>query len=239
MSRTDKTRPHWVKVNDHGVEFHDHSRLGEKVYRSRPVKDENGDFVTEIVPRYVYADEYLRYREEQRQMRLRHWREWEHVSSPRSRDEDGFTIYYVRDGDYVSTRAEGKVMQDAQRAVADGHPRTLIETGTYRRRVMERYLAYTIPDHCTIDEKPRMVGRWSNANPCYMEANWGADINIYRCNCSMCRGSDPSYERARRRNNRDQMRKVIKLANSGEEDWEDGWNDLKVTTPTRYNTEWC
>ena len=55
----------------------------------------------------------------------------------------------------------------------------------------------------------------------------------------MCSGRDPHFERARRRNKRDQLRQATKLANSGVEDWHEDWNDLRVTTPLRYNVEWC
>lgn len=240
MSRTDKTRPHWVKVNDHGYEHHEHDLFGLEVYRTRPIKDEDGNFVYEVAPTYVRAESYLRHRHITALNRTRPYWEREFISSVNQLTEAGRMIFTAYDESYLhGERPTNEVIAEAEHAVKVGDKRRLIEYGRYRRRKMERYLAYTVADHCTIDEPANMYGRYVNCNPCYKEADWYGDINVYRCNCSMCRGSDPSYERSRRRNNRDQMRKVTKLANSGEEDWEDGWNDLKVTTPIRYNSEWC
>ena len=228
-----------MKVNDHGYEHHKHDLFGLEVFRTRPVKDENGEFVYETATMYFHARAYLDHRQRQAEARTRTFSLYEWVPSLVPRSEKGYGIYFYHGEKPLTERPTNKIIADAHAAVEANDPRRLIECGTYRRRKMERYLAYTVADHCTINEPANMYGRYVNVNPCYKEADWRGDINVYRCNCSMCRGSDPSFERSRRRNNRDQMRKVVKLANSGEEGWEDGWNDLKVTTPIRYNTEWC
>lgn len=232
MSRTDKTRPYWVKVNDHGVEHHDHSHLGEEVWRKRAVKDSNGVFVMEEATFYRQAQDVLE-KEDRTSYFYKVYRTYY--------SEDGKRRYYLRQGEIASERPTNKVIAEAEAAVAAGDPRCLIRAGTYMRNVMEEYLAYTIADHCTIDEKRNTTGwRWSRSQPCYMEADWrGADRNQFRCSCRMCSGRDPHFERARRRNKRDQLRQATKLANSGVEDWHEDWNDLRVTTPLRYNVEWC
>jgi len=236
MSRTDKTRPFWVKVQDHGIEHHDHSRLGEEVWRTRPIRDENGDFVLEIVPKFSRANEYIRKRRENREGTFGYW-------TPSEYDSDGHRIWMWSVETNVSARKPHEILVEAERAVEQGDPMRFIQTGTYRRRKQERYLAYTIPDHCTIDERFDSHGEPNTRrgiSPCYLEANWrGEDWKQYTCNCSMCRGTDPAYESSRRRNTRDVLRKATKLANSGEDEWDDGFNDLAVTTPLRYNTQWC
>lgn len=236
MSRTDKTRPFWVKVMDHGIEHHDHSRLGEEVWRSRSIRDENGEFVLEIVPKFSRAQEYLTKRRENRSGAYFIW-------TPQEFDAEGRRIWQWQKDATGTDRKAHRIFEDASRAVAEGDPWRLIETGTIQRRKEECYLAYTIPDHCTIDERFDQHGEPNSRrghSPCYMEANWrGADWKQYTCNCSMCRGTDPTYESSRRRNTRDVLRKATKLANSGEDDWDEGFNDLAVTTPLRYNTQWC
>jgi len=232
LSRTDKTRPYWVKVNDHGIEHHDHSSLGKEVWRKRAVRDEDGNPVKEEATLYRRASDIL-VKEDRTYFFYKTYRTYY--------DETGKSLYYHNVRDLRSERPTNKVIAEAEHAVAYDEPNKLIRVGTYMRTVMEDYLAYTIADHCTIDEKRATTGwRSSGQQPCYMEADWnGEDRNQFRCTCCMCSGRDPHFERARRRNKRDELRKATKLANSGVEDWAEDWNDLKVTTPLRYNTEWC
>jgi hypothetical protein len=235
MSRTDKTRPYWVKVNDHGVEHHDHSHLGEEVWRERVVRDENGEIVTRESE--VYRSAYDIVREQSASDRNRLWfgTYW-HLH-----DDEGRRCWGLKKDDCYNLVPNNWVIDRARRAINEGDHSRLIHVGYAKVNVFEKYLAYTIADHCTIDEKRQHTG-WARAGaqPCYMEADWrGEDRNQFRCSCCMCSGRDPHFERARRRNKRDELRKATKLANSGREDWADDWNDLKVTTPLRYNAEWC
>jgi len=232
MSRTDKTDPFWVKVQRYGVEDHDHRHLGKEVWHSRPVRDDEGNIVREEAPLYREAKDILT-PEDRKDFWYRSYR--------RYFNEDHTRIYYHTTSDMLTERPINWVLDAARKAVAEGDPKRLVLTGTFSRVKRERYLAYTVPDHCTINEEPlKGEARPYGARPCGLEADWyGLNRNTYRCNCSMCRGTDPSYERSRRRNGRDELRKVTKLANSGAEDWEDGYNELKMTTPLRYNMEWC
>lgn len=237
MSRTDKTRPYWVKVNDHGVEHHDHSRLGEEVWYTRDVKDEDGKTVLEEVPYFHTVGDLLAKPET---MYSWAWVTDKGLSIPK-RSESGEEIRYWRwnrDYSIARSRSNTKVRSDAMWLRAHGHPdSTLVEGGIYRRPKQERYLAYTVPDHCTIDEKPLMVSRWSNANPCYMEADWyGADRNVYKYRCSCC--SPQGYNAAKRAIARDTLKEVAKQFNSGEEFWEDSFDRENITPRRKAGQSW-
>lgn len=233
MSRTDKTRPYWVKVQDHGVEHHDHSRLGEEVWYSRNMVDEDGNPVFEELPYFHSVGDLLASKDE----RLADW-SWvtdRGLTIPK-RGEDGKELRiwrWNREYQVTKTRIENKARNDAMYLRAHGHPDTaLVEAGTYKRPKQERYLAYTVPDRCTIDDKPNMVSRWSNANPCYMEADWdGAFRTMFRYRCSCC--SPQGYNAAKRAIARDTLKEVAKQYNSGEDDWEDAFDARENITPRR------
>ncbi|UVG35175.1 hypothetical protein SEA_CECE_163 [Microbacterium phage Cece] len=231
MSRTDKTRPFWVKVNDHGVEHHDHSRLGEKRWRTRTVKDENGETVFEEVPFYHSVGDLLNRPEGTFSWA---WLTDRGLNIPK-RTEKGEELRYWRwNRDYVvvRTRSQSKMIADAMWLRAHGHPdTTVVEGGYYRRPKEERVLWYIVPDHCTIDEKPKMHGRW-NANPCYMEADWyGVFRDMYKYSCSCC--SPRGYNGASRATARDTLKAVTKAYNSGEDDYEDLLDHYDNITPRR------
>ncbi len=60
MSRTDKDRPYWVKLNDEGTLVnHNHQHFGRSWYVYRPVRDERGNRVYEDVPVYRTAYEVV------------------------------------------------------------------------------------------------------------------------------------------------------------------------------------
>ena len=233
MSRTDKTRPYWVKVNDHGVESHDHSRLGEDVWHTRNVTDEDGNLVLEELPYYFSVGDLLANHAEE-------YASWKWVADrglvmPK-RGADGKELRFWRwRNEYMETKARGgnKMRSEAMWLRAHGHSDTaLVEGGTYKRPKQERYVAYTIPDHCTIDEKPNMIGRWSNANPCYMEADWYGEFQTqFRYRCSCC--SPQGYNTAKRAIARDTLKEIAKQYNSGEEDWEDAFDARENITPRR------
>ncbi|UDL15926.1 hypothetical protein QEH42_gp292 [Microbacterium phage Pumpernickel] len=239
MSRTDKDRPYWVKVQDHGVEHHDHRNLGKEVWQYKDVLDEDGKPVIEEVPFFHFVGDILASKEERKD-------EFSTFSQRRSqtdkRDSDGDYIrswyWNGRDCTVTSYRKTESVISDAMYARAQGLPDTyLIAAGTYTRRVRERYLAYTIPDHCTInDETPKPARWWLNHNPCYMEADYANDFRIYACSCSMCNpGRDHEGDRAFKRNT---LKNMIKAANSGDEDWEDGFEGRNLTPPRRAGQSW-
>lgn len=233
MSRTDKTRPYWVKVNDHGVEHHDHSALGEEVWRDRDMKDEDGNPVFEELPYYFSVGDLLA----DKDARLDDWM-WVttrgYVMPKRNADGTPIRIWrWNKDHQVVKARGGNKVRSEAMYLRAHGgSDAVLVEAGTYKRPKQERYLAYTIPDHCTIGEKDHMVGRWHNANPCYMEADWdGAFRTMFRYRCSCC--SPQGFNTAKRAIARDTLKEVAKQYNSGEDDWEDAFDARENITPRR------
>jgi len=227
MSRTDKTRPFWVKVQDHGIEHHDHSQFGEEIWRDRPVLDEDGKRVMETVPHYSRADEYLSERSATRTF---------YIATPLHRDEDGRRIFFFNVTTLEKARKQHEIRLDADRAIREGDPKRLIETGTYTRVKRERYLAYTMADHCTIDDKRSETRSWGGRDqPCYMEGDWyGANRAIFKYRCSCCHPR-PEYS-AQRSMTRDALNTLAKGYNSGEDDWE-GAADRYDLTPKRKTTK--
>lgn len=225
MSRTHKTDPFYVKVRRHHVESHDHSRLGREVWRTRNVRDENGERIVEPFTFYHTAASIIR-------------AEKYYFSYLVKLDENGTSFYGWQFKETVTLTRKEKLLREAREAVSQGDPDRMIVGGTAERYKTERYLHHTIPNHCTIEEaKAEKVPHWRSDLPCTLEADWNGAPDIYRCNCSMCRGGYEA-ENARRRASRDSLRSAVKLANSGYEDWEDDWNDLPNTTPNRYSGRW-
>ncbi len=226
MSRTDKTRPYWVKVNDHGVEHHDHSQLGQEVWRSRPMKDKNGKVIHEGAPVYVKAKEYILYRQALRSHTLGFSTQIRHY------DEDGYRIFSWRIENSMVSRKPQRVWDEATQAVSENQWEKRIVLGTYLRPKTESYLAYTIADHCTIGEKNHGGGGRYGPNPCYMEANWnGVDRKQFSCGCDMCSWNG-DYARDRR-SIRDTLKAAVKATNSGDEDWEDEFDSYDFTPNRR------
>lgn len=237
MSRTDKTRPYWVKVNDHGVEHHDHSRLGEEVWRTRNVKDEGGNLVFEELPYYHSVGDLLA-----RPESMYSWAT-AYALIPK-RDEDGKEFrYWIWNRDYsvVTERGQNKMRSEAMWLRAHGYAdSTLVKGGYYKRPKQERYLAYTIPNHCTIDEPHDEFGRannWRGVGPCYMEADWQGEFrSMYRYRCSCC--SPRGYNAAKRAVARDTLRTTAKAYNSGEEFWEDEFDRENITPRRKAGQSW-
>lgn len=232
MSRTVKDRPYWVKVNEYGVEHHDHSSLGKEVWGNREMKDKNGNLVHEEVPFYHSVGDLLARPEDV-------FGSWPYLSGTGvvmpKRQDDGREIHVWRwNKSYrtVMERSIHKMRSEAMHLRAHGSSdKALVVGGTLSRPKMEKYLVRITPDHCTINEKVHSRGRW-NGNPCYMESDWnGEKRSIFKYRCSCC--SPLGYNTAKRAIARDTLKEVSKQFNSGEDDWEDAFDARENITPRR------
>ena len=232
MSRTDKTRPHWVKVNDHGVEYHDHSMLGQPIWRTRNVTDADGELVYEELPYFYRVGELLA----DKDARIRDWVSYSGYTLY-ERNEAGNILHawrWNRDNyKHTEVRDINKVRSEAMWLRANGKGNaTMVPAGKYERPKTERYIHSYVPDHCTIDEKSQMRNPRYSDNPCYIEADWwGADRGLYKYRCSCC--SPQGYNTAKRAIARDTLKEVAKQYNSGEDDWEDSFDARENITPRR------
>lgn len=227
MSRTDKHRPYWVKTNDQGIEHHDHSKLGEEVWRKRMVVDAERKPIIEVVTTYAYADDYLR--------SIRR----DIIGDYSDRDQYGNRLWFFGHLGRVSYRKPGLIHSDAYRAVNEGDPKRLIEVGTHSQRKFEYYHAYTIPNECTIGMRHDAYGNPTSGRgvyPCYMEANWASDRSVYACSCSYC---NPGVDYGSvRRKKREMLGKAKRNYNSGDENWFDCMDGDDITPSRKTYRAW-
>jgi len=212
MSRTDKDRPYWVRLNDDATStWHDHLHLGEDVYRTRVVRDAQGQPVTEQVPRSMSATDIVK----------------SHFG------------YFDRNYFLSFGRISEKIFQLARELHGAGRGDEQIIYGYDTRYVRERYLAYTIADHCTEGE-PVKAGQqyyWSGSQPCIPEIR---GLTRYDYTWSMS-NKKHHFSRARysheRAVARDTLGGVVRAYNSGYdvEDWDE---DTYLTAQHRHSMDW-
>ncbi|UDL16403.1 hypothetical protein SEA_ZOOMAN_154 [Microbacterium phage Zooman] len=225
MSRTDKDRPYWVKVRDEGVPTHDHSKLGEPIWRRRYQKDDEGNQVITRRPLYQKAKTIIDRWATPKQKQT--WDYWSQQRAERSGYNDHGYYTWLADRDNFVARNPADVFADAFTAVELFDPEKRILVGTYDGAAFEMYIAGYVQDHCTVDEEEVKGKDWLNGQfPCYK--TWDFYNSTFRCSCDMCNpGIDHSRIRTQKRINNTKLRK---LANAGE-DLDD--YDMECFVPNR------
>jgi hypothetical protein len=233
LSRTDKDRPYWVKTRDEGVPHHDHTRLGEAIWHTKYFRDDEGNPIIERVPYYLSAKHIIAEYQRPKVPRdyMDSWYAMNTISGARS-PENSYLYLNVK-SDSVNRRKEGEVFAEAFEAMELGDHTKLIMAGTYSRQKREAYIAGYVADHCTIDEdEPR--GSLYRQYPCYM--TWNLGNSMFRCSCDSC-NPGVNYSGVRREK-RDILRKAIKAYNSGDEDWEDGFEQYNLKPSRKSFQSW-
>lgn len=217
MSRTDNTRPYWVKVNqDAKYTRHDHLSFGRVHRRYVTVRDKNGRPVMETVPFVVPA------------YRLVH------------RGLFGYTYEPLVDAALgrMSSAVRENVFRVARHHVASGRPYEKIVIGTrevYKREV--RIISVTA-DHCT-EGAPYPKTFYSNWElPCVPELTTaqyrklGSGLRAGKLSSALREknGSDRAYRRA-------VLGEIKKSWNSGY-DIEDYDNEKSLTDQQRRSIQW-
>lgn len=213
MSRTDKDRPYWVKLNDTSdVSDHDHTLFGKKVYRSRKVRDDEGNPVMVSTP-WGYPARTILY-----------------IISGKPAHIDGAKM--------AAILIQREV---ARELVQNGKDWEQVVCGYELRPKYEQYLFGTYADHCTEGEKMTdyAVGRNSQrllpCTPALTGENIGA---VYTYNKA---GVKKSVSRVVYGNERNTERATLGAAarawNSGEDiqDWD---ADTDLTGQHHHSMKW-
>ncbi len=224
MSRTDKDRPYWVKVNDEGVQTHDHAFGGwrrRSHYTWEKVFDDEGNPVME-----------------ERVVKMSAKRVIETVPRLKSIPYTKEVVAWGRDGFYttmwngLSQNIANPIYSEAEHLIAIGMPDAEI---VIRVDTVQKTERVHVPgsDRCDAEDETDPKNIWGK--------NCGKELPYwkgggYHCRCSWCRPGDEPRQRTRQRNFLHQMRKA---ANSGEDEWEDGFNEIDLTQPDTYHRGWC
>lgn len=228
MSRTDKDRPYWVKVADEGVETHYHDfgsyRRRGGYYRYDKVFNDEGNPVMEDHEVKLSAKRVI-----ETVPRLKAVPYSKEVWYP-YRDRQGF---YTTIWNGVSAQVANPVYSEAERLVALGMPHALV---TIRIDKVQKVEKVWVPkaDECDYDPD-------SHTREVYWKSSCGKELPYwksggYHCRCSWCRPGDEPRQRTRKRVFLTQM---TKAANSGEDDWEDSFNELDLSQPDMHHRGWC
>ena len=223
MSRTDKDRPYWVKVQDEGVETHHHSanfRRG-RFRKMEKVFDANGDPVME-----------------DREVKLTAKRVIETIprlkAVPYSKEApywDRNKGWYYTEWKMISATVANPVYSEAEHLIAMGMPDAVV---VIRVDKVQKVKETWIEPSTECDYDPDASGRDHWKNNCGKELPyWKAG---YSCRCSWCK---PAEEPRSRRRKRDFLKNMTKAANSGEEGWEDNFNELDLSQPDMHHKGWC
>lgn len=227
MSRTDKDRPYWVRLNDEGVMVHNHQAnyYRRRNYTIEKVFDDEGNPVMETREVKLTAKRVI---ETEPRMKsapyTAEYRTW-------SREQGFYTAVY----NGISNKRANPVYSEAEHLIALGMPEALVLVKTVTAQKTEKvYHPQPEDDICDAEE--------SLANPknpwgyrCSKEIPYWSR-NYYRCRCSWCRPGDEPRQRTRERNFTTAM---VKRANSGDENWEDDFNELDLSQPDMYHRGWC
>ena len=218
MSRTDKDRPYWVRLNDEGaLTEHNHLVLGRKYYRTRVVRDKSGRPEYEDVPVY---------------------REATYVAFHGIYAEIGFRLEKN-----AAPVFSGPVRREALRLHSSGRGKDLIEVWTERRRKTETYVFSENYDFCTegmkLSDRNWYAGRSDSRQmglPCTPafspgESWWHFGTTVMREN------EHARYYTKERTEHRGHFAKLTKLWNSGDDlgDWDE---DMTLTTETTSYMFW-
>ena len=224
MSRTDKDRPYWVKVQDEGVERHHHHATYRRGGYSKfeKVFDANGDPVME-----------------DREVKLTAKRVIETVprlkAVPYSKEApywDRNKGWYYTEWKMISATVANPAYSEAEHLIAMGMPDALVLIRVDKvQKLEETWVNRSV--ECDYD--PEASGR-----DYYWKNNCGKELPYwkagYSCRCSWCK---PAEEPRSRRKKRDFLKKMTKAANSGEEAWEDDFNELDLSQPDMHHRGWC
>lgn len=226
MSRTDKDRPYWVKVQDEGVIEHCHhsGRYDRRQHRIvKRVYDDEGNPVMEDREVKLTAKRVI-----ETQPRIKYATYTAQYSHP-VRNLQGA---YVTEYQATSAKRANPTYSEAEHLIAMGLPDAMVTIRVDRVQKTEEYWENDSFE-CDLDEENDKHHPWRNN--CGKELpDW--KVNRYYCRCSRCRPGDEPRQRTRQRNMLHNMRKA---ANSGEEDWEDSFDEVSLSKPDMHHRGWC
>lgn len=227
MSRTDKDRPYWVKVQDEGVETHSHhsNQWGRRSrYQTIKVYDDEGNPVME-----------------EREVKLTAKRVIETVPRLKSvaySEESPFWArwqgFYTTSWKPVSSKLANPVYSEAERLIALGMPEALVTIRIDTVQKVERVWVKG-SDECDYSEDVPRDHKEMRERNCSKELPYWKGPG-HHCRCSWCRPSDEPRQRTRKRVF---LTAMVKRANSGDEDWEDDFNELDLSQPDMHHRGWC
>lgn len=211
MSRTDKDRPYWVRLNDDATTtYHDHDNLGEPVYHYRIVRDETGHAKTVNVPWTMSATDIVK----------------------------GSMLGTIHGRlMWIAKRPSEKLFQQARELHGSGRGDEQIICGYRTEVVYERYYAYTIADHCTEGERITKNTVRFGQMPCVPVFSNNYRFEMLRGKA----GIKHHYSRVRysreRVVTRDALGKTIRAYNAGYE--VDDWDDrVSLTDQHHHSMAW-
>jgi len=217
MSRTDKDRPYWVKVNAEGTAIdHDHLNFGREYYRDVYVKDKHGNLIYEDRPLYRTAYVIVH-------GPLYAWQRYGYSG-----------IRYVNPGSVTNSRT---FFNEARKATGSGLPDKEILVGWYRAAKTERILYKTVADHCTGAAPVVDWKRQKSVVEPYVEAPCTKALSEAQHESAWHNGGYRGYgvnmyHRSRRSEKRDMLKGVAKHYNAGFE--VDDYDEVeKLTAPVR------
>lgn len=214
MSRTDKDRPYWVRLNDEAhATWHDHEHLGEPVYHYRIVYDAEGYPETVEVPWTMSATDIVK-------------------GNPFARMEGRRYFPYENPG------TNSKLLQQARELHGAGRGDEQIICGYRTMYRKERYLAYVIADHCTEGEP--IDGRssyYSGPLPCVPEFTGAQRYEFLRNKSKSKHFYSRMHYSHERLIARDTLSRVAREYNTGYdvEDWD---GSVGLTNQHRHSMMW-
>ena len=225
MSRTDKTRPYWVKVNDEGTVEHRHhiSRWGGRArYRTEKVLDAEGNPVIEDHEIWRTAKSVI-----QTEPRLK---PGSYQAEAIRWDPRNDTFRYT---EYTQTtyNVANPVYSEAEHLIALGMPDALVLVRIDRREKVERILIKEATGHgCDYEEGKTLTQRELWSNNCTPTLPWWRS-GYSRCSCC----SLHVMHDEQRAQVRDVTKRMVKAYNSGEDDWEDDFDGDYITPIRRHS----
>lgn len=225
MSRTDKDRPYWVKVNDEGTVVHYHhsgwnSRRSRRSFKK--VFDDEGNPVMETREVKLTAKRVI-----ETVPRLKAVPYTKEVPRWDSRSQS----FYYTEWAGISAKIANPIYSEAERLIALGMPDAMVTIRIDTVQKMEEVWPEPA-EYCDLDLSPGNRRPWRNS--CGKELPyWKAG---YSCRCSWCKPGDEPRQRTRQRNMLHNMRKA---ANSGEDGWEDSFDEVSLTKPDMHHRGWC
>ena len=226
MSRTRKDRPYWVKAMADGVETHYHhaNRYGRRAqYEYKQVLDDEGNPVMEDRIIKMTAKRAVETLPRTKSVPYSEdspwWKQWQ-----------GF---YQNDWRPVSYKLANPVYSEAQHLVAMGMPNAEVIVSIDSVPKYEKVLKKAANLECDYDEEVHTQREYWTKNCSKVLPNWKAG---YSCRCSWCKPGDEPRQRTRKRTF---VSNMVKAANSGEEHWEDNFNELDLAQPDMHHRGWC
>jgi hypothetical protein len=224
MSRTDKTRPYWVKVNDEGTVEHNHhtSRWGGRArYRTEKVLDAEGNPVMENHEVWRTAKSVLQTEPRMKSVPFTTEGPKWNLSGDKS-----YTTF-----SWVSTKLANPVYSEAEHLVALGMPNELVLVRTDRREKVERTLIKEATGNgCDYEEGRILKQRDLWRNNCTPTLPWWKS-GYGHCTCCTPHADHESQ----RAHTRDATKRMVKAYNSGDDDWEDDFDHEYLTPRRRYS----